>query len=62
MAGVSAFLNANTMVAMVRRGLGTVISSKPVSRKAVSLLHVSFFAIYHVHLPCIWKMDVSELH
>ena len=42
-AGVIAFLDANTVAAKIKRGLGIAISSKSGSRQVDSLLNVSFF-------------------
>jgi hypothetical protein len=39
MTSVCAFLDANTTVAMIKRGLGIIISSKSGSRQTVSLLN-----------------------
>lgn len=50
MAGVGAFLDANTVAAMIKRGLGIAISSKSGSRQADSLLNVSFFITCRVEL------------
>lgn len=50
MACVNAFLDANTITAMIKRGLGILISLKSGSRQADSLLNVSFFITCKVKL------------
>lgn len=50
MAGVDAFLDANTVAAMIKRGLSIAISSKSGSRQGDSLLSVSFFITCRVEL------------
>lgn len=50
MAGVNAFLDANSIAAMIKRHLGIIISSKSGSQQADSLLNVTCFIICKVKL------------